>query len=127
VWEVHFDGPYATSVLGGDWQLHGRWRYWSDPSSGTPVLQESSVGVTVVSNGPAELPQPVCIARYDVELFGRRRGRHVNVFQPVVGDKVHWLAVDESKQFDDWAFEEVLGFLVAQLPDELLRAGWPAA
>jgi hypothetical protein len=127
VCEAYFDGPYAVGVLGGEWRLHGRWRYWSDPSSGAPTLQESSVGVSVVSGGPPELAQPVCVARYDVELHGARRGRHINVLQPVVRDKVHWLYLDAATQFDDWSFERVLSFLISELPDELLRAGWPSA
>lgn len=125
-WEASFKGRYGDGVLSGEWRLHGRWRYWSDPSSGMPSLQESSVGVTVLSHGRRELPDRVCIARYDVELYGSRRGRHLNVFQPVLEDNVHWLIVDESTKFDDWSFDQVLRFLISDLPKELLGAGWPA-
>lgn len=126
VWEASFDGPYAVNVLSGEWRLHGRWRYWSDPNTRAPALQESSVGVTVVSGGPLGLQQPICIARYDVELHGARRGRHINVLQPVVGDSIHWQYLDREAQFDDWSFERLLKFFVADLPDELLDAGWPS-
>jgi hypothetical protein len=124
-WESSFEGEYARGVLFGDWKLHGRWRYWSDPNSGEAVLQESSVGVTVESHGQAGLPDSVCIARYDVELYGRSRGRHVNVYQPVINDSVHWIYLDPTAQFDDWSFGHLLGFFIDHLPDELLAAGWP--
>ncbi len=126
VWEASFEGPYAVDVLSGEWRLHGRWRYWSDPNSGASTLQESSVGVTVVSGGPRDVQLPICIARYDVELHGARRGRHINVLQPVVNDKVHWQYLDPDAQFDDWSFERLLNFFVAELPGELLDAGWPS-
>ena len=125
VWESYFDGPYASRILGGQWTLHGRWRYWSDPRSGEPMLQESSVGVTVRSHGRVEMPTPVCVARYDVELHGAARGRHLNVYQPVVNDSVHWICVDGAAQYDDWSFQGLLDFFVGQLPQELLAAGWP--
>lgn len=127
VWEAHFEGPYAVGVLAGDWQLHGRWRYWSDPGSGEALLQESSVGVTVMEHDEPSLPEPVCIARYDVELHGSHRGRHVNVFQPLIEDKVHWIFPDTASMFDDWTFDLVLEFLLEDLPNELLSAGWPPA
>lgn len=127
VWEAHFEGPYPVGVLAGEWTLHGRWRYWSDPRSGEGVLQESSVGVTVIDHSHPALPESVCVARYDVELHGGFRGRHLNVYQPVVRDKVHWAFVDVSSRFDDWSFELVLAFLLKELPDELLNAGWPTA
>ena len=124
-WEASFGGLYADGILSGEWRLHGRWRYWSDPSSGRPSLQESSVGVTVITHGRLELPEPACIARYDVELHGGRRGRHLNIFQPVLKDSVHWLVFDDATRFDDWSFDQVLSFLITDLPNELLNAGWP--
>jgi hypothetical protein len=125
VWESYFNGPYASGILNGDWSIHGRWRYWSDPTSGEPMLQESSVGVTVRNHGHVELPTPVCVARYDVELHGAARGRHLNVYQPVVSDSIHWVYLDDASRYDDWSFQNLLDFFVSQLPQELLTAGWP--
>jgi hypothetical protein len=126
-WEASFEGPYADGSLQGEWRLHGRWRYWSDPDSGNAILQESSVGVTAVTHGHDELPQSACIARYDVELYGRHRGRHINVFQPLLEDRVHWCYLDATTRFQEWVFDELLEFLISDLPDELISAGWPAA
>jgi hypothetical protein len=126
VWESHFEGTYARRLLIGDWELHGRWRYWSDPVSGEPLLQESSVGITVAEHGQPDLPSPVCIARYDVELYGAKRGRHTNIFQPVIKDAVHWIYPDAAR-LEDWSLELLLAFVVRELPAELLAAGWPPA
>lgn len=127
VWEASFVGPYAAGALHGEWRLHGRWRYWSDLESGDPTLQESSVGVTVVTHGQAELPESTCIARYDVERYGHYRGRHINAFQPVLQDNVHWCYLDGAARFEDWPFDELLQFLILELPAELVNAGWPVA
>jgi hypothetical protein len=127
VWESSFEGEYARGVLQGDWRVHGRWRFWSDPTTGEALLQESSVGVTVHSHQQAAMPIPACVARYDVELHGQNRGRHINVMQPVLGDQLHWLYMDQRSQFDDWALELLLDFLLMTLPNELLAAGWPDA
>lgn len=90
------------------------------------MLRESSVGVTVTGGPFAHLPKSFCVARYDVECHGAWRGRHLNIFQPVVGDTVHWIVHDEHR-FDDWPLEPVLRFLVEELCPELTAADWPSA
>lgn len=124
-WESSFAGPCNLVGLGGQWKLHGYWRYWSDPLSGQAELRDSSVGVTVEGHGQENLPPSVCVARYDMELHGGKRGRHINVFQPVVSDEVHWICMDKSTQFEDWSLELLLDFLIDTLPIELRKAGWP--
>jgi hypothetical protein len=125
-WETSFRSAVKICGRRGDWTLHGMWRYWDDPSSGTGVLRESSMGVTVAGAPFDGQPDTFCVARYDVECYGSWRGRHINVFQPVIGDSVHWVVCDE-RRFEDWPLEETLQFLVEELCPELTQAGWPAS
>jgi len=124
-WEAAFRAPVKICGRRGDWTLHGTWRYWDDPLNGEGCLRESSIGVTVSNTAIEGLPDGVCVARYDVECHGARRGRHLNVFQPVVGDSVHWVIPTEPR-YDDWPLEETLRFLIEDLCPELTAAGWPA-
>jgi hypothetical protein len=71
-----------------------------------------------------DLPETLCVARYDVECCGAWRGRHVNVFQPIIGDAVHWVVHDEHR-YEDWPFEATFRFLLEDLCPELTSAGWP--
>lgn len=123
-WESSFSGLLATTSLAGVWEVHGYWRYWSDPVDRSVRLRESSIGLTVSGHAVLGWPQEVCIARYDLELHGRRRGRHLNVYQPLIADRVHWII--PVGQFDDWPLPEALRFLVQGAFEELVGAGWPA-
>ena len=125
-WETSFRTAVKICGRRGDWSLHGTWRYWDDPNSGGGALRESSMGITVTGKPFDELPESFCVARYDVECYGAWRGRHLNIFQPVVGDTVHWVIKDENR-FEDWPIEPTLVFLLQELCPELTAAGWPAA
>ena len=123
-WETAFRGLIAADTLRGSWELYGYWRFWSDPVTGDVALRESSIGLTVSDHQVNGFPEKVCVARYDVELHGSRRGRHLNVYQPQLGDGVHWVV--PTDQFRDWPLEAALSFLVSDALAELTAAGWPA-
>lgn len=123
-WETSFRSAVTICGRRGDWILHGTWRYWDDPSGGGGSLRESSVGLTVTGGPFPGLPDTFCVARYDVECYGAWRGRHVNVFQPIVRDAVHW-AVHDEHRYEDWPLEGTLRFLLEELCPELTSAGWP--
>ena len=123
-WETAFRSVVKVCGRRGEWVLHGTWRYWDDPKSGRGCLRESSIGVTVTGGPFADLPDSFCVVRYDVECFGAWRGRHLNVFQPIVGDSVHWVVSDENR-FEEWPLEATLRFLLEELCPELTAGGWP--
>lgn len=123
LWESYFRGPLVVPILAGAWEVHGYWRYWTDPVDHGVLLRESSMGLTVSDHVVEGWPTRVCIARYDVELHGSRRGRHLNVYQPFIEDGVHWII--PVAQHDDWPLAEALRFLVTGAVEELSGAGWP--
>lgn len=124
-WQTSFRSSVNLCGRRGDWTLYGTWRYWDDPATRLGVLRESSIGVTVAGSPLPGLPQTFCVARYDVECYGNLRGRHLNIYQPVVGDGVHWVVHDENR-FEDWPLDATLYFLLEELCPELAGAGWPS-
>lgn len=121
-WESSFR-ELVDLPLRGDWILHGKWRYVSVPSSDEAHLHESSVGLTVAHHKVAGYPTTVCIVRYDLD---QARGRHLNIFQPHIEDRVHWVALG-SELLDAWPLRECLEFLLGPAISELTGAGWPPA
>jgi len=126
-WETGFEAPMmwlSSAGLAGDFAIRGYWRFWDDPVDGGGLFRESSVSVNVSAHGMPDLPDSFCVARYDVECHGEGRGRHLNVFQPVIGDRAHWV-VPGPDNLADWPTAELLSWIVESVADELDSAGWP--
>lgn len=128
-WTTGFDALMTLAPGGarlrGEFEMRSYWRYWDIPEKGGAELRESSISINVSEHGFSDRPHEICIARYDFENYGLRRGRHLNVYQPVVSDSVHWVTPGPERT-TDWSFQEVLDWLFESLADELLGAGWPS-
>jgi hypothetical protein len=88
-------------------------------------LKESSLSVNVGGHGINGLPNSLCVARWDLEEYGESpRGRHLNVYQPRIEDKVHW-PVPGQEQHEDWPLPDLLKWIVTTMANEFARANWP--
>ena len=114
-WTTGFDAllPLTTGEtrLRGEFEIRSYWRFWDIPERGSAELRDSSISINVTDHALAELPDEICIARYDFENYGRKRGRHLNVYQPVLTDSVHWVTPGPERTVD-WSFQDVLDWLL---------------